>query len=301
MGLQCQGHLKGFRTAILAITLLSGCYLGTSQEQVGKPFITNYSYQEYEGSPVNWWELEDEKGVMYFANGIGVLQYDGVNWKVIPMNDSARCLVQDDMGTIYVGGIGEFGFLQPDDKGNLTFTSLVDKIPEEHKEFRDVWEVDYYQGRVIFRTEFKLYCWDGEKIKVIESSEGYHVGNIVNGTYYLRIWGRGLCYLKEDDTFALVPNGERFADERIYVILPYDKETVLIGTRNEGFYLFDGENFTPFKTGVDDYVKGKLYLPGVALEDGRFAFNTFSDGTYLTDHDGNLMHTPRKTGCRMVA
>ncbi len=289
MGLQCQGHLKGFRTAILAITLLSGCYLGTSQEQVGKPFITNYSYQEYEGSPVNWWELEDEKGVMYFANGIGVLQYDGVNWKVIPMNDSARCLVQDDMGTIYVGGIGEFGFLQPDDKGNLTFTSLVDKIPEEHKEFRDVWEVDYYQGRVIFRTEFKLYCWDGEKIKVIESSEGYHVGNIVNGTYYLRIWGRGLCYLKEDDTFALVPNGERFADERIYVILPYDKETVLIGTRNEGFYLFDGENFTPFKTGVDDYVKGKLYLPGVALEDGRFAFNTFSDGTYLTDHDGNLI------------
>ena len=66
----------------------------------------------------------------------------------------------------------------------LEYISLVDKIPEEHRAFEDVWEIDYYKGRIIYRTEFKLFCWDGEQMKVISSEEGYHVGNIVNDTYY---------------------------------------------------------------------------------------------------------------------
>lgn len=262
---------------------------GQAQEQIGRPFITNYSYQEYDSGPVNWWALEDEKGNMYFANGGGVLQFDGVNWNLIRIDSGSRCLVKDDQGRIYTGGNGDFGYLEPDVNGSLKFVSLLDKVPQEHNIFQDVWEVDYYKGRVIFRTEFKLYAWDGQTIKVIESEEGYHVGRIVNEVYYLRIWGRGLCYLTEEDTFELVPQGEKFADERIYSILPYDENNILIGTRNEGFYLYDGSDFKPFKTEADPYVKGRLYLPGVALDDGRFAFNTFSDGVYLTDHDGNLI------------
>ncbi|MGB5428889.1 response regulator [Eudoraea sp.] len=260
-----------------------------AQQQLGRPFITNYKYQDYGAGPVNWWAVEDDKGIMYLANGSGVLTYDGVNWDLLRLNNSARCLTKDDKGSIYVGGIGDFGYLQSDVNGSLEYVSLLDKVPEGDRDFRDVWEVDYYNGRVIFRTEFKLYAWDGKIMKVIPSKDGYHVGNVVNDTYYLRIWGVGLCILKDDDTFELVPQGEKFESERIYSILPYDDQTVLIGTRNQGFYLYDGKDFTPFKTEVDPYVKGNLYLPGVALEDGRFVFNTFSDGAFLMDHDGKLI------------
>ncbi len=34
-----------------------------SQEQLGRPLITNYNYQEYDAGPVNWWGLEDEDGI----------------------------------------------------------------------------------------------------------------------------------------------------------------------------------------------------------------------------------------------
>ena len=260
-----------------------------AQEQVGRPFINNYTYQDYSGAPTNWWALEDKDGIMYFANGSGVIQFDGVNWKTIDVDSGARCLTKDSDGIIYAGGNGDFGYLKPDKAGSLQFHSMLEKIPEEHRVFSDVWEVDYFEGRVIFRTEYKLYCWDGENIKVITSEDAYHVGNIVNGIYYLRIWGRGLCYLTKEDTFELVPDGERFSDVRIYVILPYDDNTVLIGTRNDGFYLYDGELFKPFKTEADQYVKEKLYLPGVAMKDGRFVLNTFSNGCYLIDHDGKLI------------
>ncbi len=259
------------------------------QEQVGRPAINNYSYQEYGADPTNWWALEDKDGIMYFAGGDGVLQYDGVSWNVVKVKGGTRSLTKDKDGVIYAGGGGEFGYLKPDSTGKLKFVSLLDKVPEEHKTFSDVWEVDYFEGRVIFRTSFKLFAWDGENMKVIVSKDAYHVGRIVNDTYYLRIWGRGLCVMTEDDTFELVPGGERFANKRIYIILPYDDTNILIGTRNDGFYLYDGESFTPFKTEVDKYVKGNLYMPGAALKNGNFIFNTFSDGVYMVNHQGKLI------------
>jgi signal transduction histidine kinase/CheY-like chemotaxis protein/ligand-binding sensor domain-containing protein len=274
---------------LACLFMISSTFEMLSQEQVGRPFVNNYTYQEYGAGPVSWWALEDKDGIMYFANGDGVLQYDGVNWNLIEVEDGTRCLTKDEEGTIYAGGNGEIGYLKPDTTGKLEFISLMDKVPEEHKVFSDVWEVDFFEGRVIFRTEFKLYCWDGKTMKVIISEDAYHVGSIVNGVYYLRIWGRGLCVLTKDDTFELVPGGERFADKRIYSILPYDDSNILIGTRNEGFYLYDNKNFKPFKTEADEYLKGNLYLPGVALKDGRFVFNTFSDGVYMIDHQGKLI------------
>ena len=281
--------LKKIRAFNIYFFLIIPLFQTIAQEQVGRPFITNYSYQDYSGAPTNWWSLEDEDGIMYFANGNGILQFDGVNWNTIDVENGTRCLTKDSNGKIYAGSNGDFGYLEPDKVGRLQFHSLLEKVPEEHRVFSDVWEVDYFEGRVIFRTEYKLYSWDGETIKVISSEDAYHVGKIVNGIYYLRIWGRGLCYLTKDDTFELVPGGEQFSDERIYVILPYDDKTVLIGTRNKGFYLYDGQEFKPFKTEADNYIKEKIYLPGVALKDGRFVINTFSNGSFLIDHDGKLI------------
>jgi signal transduction histidine kinase/CheY-like chemotaxis protein len=259
-----------------------------AQEQVGRPLITNYKYQEYSAAPINWWALEDDNGIMYFANQADVLQFDGVNWKRIDAGGSSRSMAKDDKGTIYIGGGGDFGFLTPGKTGEMEFVSLLDKIPEEHKVFADVWEIDFYNGRVIFRTEFKLYFWDGESIKVITSKEGYHVGSIVHGVYYLRIWDKGLSILTDNDTFELAPGGEQFASERIYTMLPYE-DKVLIGTRTQGFFLYDGKEFVPFKTEIDEMVKGILYLPGAALDDGRYVINTFGNGAYLMGHDGKFI------------
>ena len=194
-----------------------------AQEQIGRPIINNYTYQDYKAGPINWWATEDDEGIMYFANGSGVLQYDGVNWELTKLDNGARCLVKDSDGTIYVGSEGEIGYLKRDAIGKLQYSSLLDKIPEEHRVISTVWEVDKFKDRIIFRTEFKLFAWDGESMTVITSEEGYHVGKIVNGKYYLRIWGRGLCELKDDDTFEVVPNGEQFADIRIYSLLAYDE------------------------------------------------------------------------------
>ena len=91
-----------------------------AQEQVGRPLINHYTYQEYDGSPINWWALEGQNGFMYFAKVSGVLQFDGVNWESIEIPSSGvRSLVKDDNGVIHVGGSGELGYLEPSNNGVL--------------------------------------------------------------------------------------------------------------------------------------------------------------------------------------
>ena len=162
-----QYHCKsqGLHLCLWLATILFAFPL-SAQQQIGRPLITNYKYQDYLADPVNWWVLEDENGIMYFANNNGVLQYDGVNWDLVDTDALTRSMAKDKDGVIHVGGQGDLGYLATTETGKLEYVSLVDKIPEEHRAFEDVWEIDYYKGRIIYRTEFKLYCWDGENMKI---------------------------------------------------------------------------------------------------------------------------------------
>ena len=167
----------------------------------------------------------------------------------------------------------------------MEYRSLKDQIPEEDRNFAEVWETDFYNGKIYYRTTNRIFAWDGESFEILYSESGYHVGKIVDDTYYLRIWDVGLCYL-DQDTFKLVPNGEKFASERIYQILPYDDDRLLIGTRFDGFYLYDGEDFTRFETPIEEEMQGELYLPGLATGDERFVINSFNNGVYIIDKHG---------------
>ena len=258
----------------------------------GLPFITNYRYQDYNADGINWWAVEDDKGVMYFANGKGILVYDGQRWELIKMPGGtigARSLVKGKDGKIYVGTeAGDVGYVTPGKNGKLEFVSLKDKIPENHRVSTVIWETQLFNGNVYFRTTNKIYIWDYKNFKVLESKEGFHVGNKVNGEYYCRIWTRGLCVLK-NDSFHVVPNGEKFANERIYVMLPYDNNRMLIGTRTQGMFIYDGKEFTPFKTEADPYITNTSLYGGIILSNGLIAMNSFNDGMVIIDKEGKLI------------
>ena len=120
-------NLKSTRHVVLTFALLFYLISGNSllaQEQVGRPLIMNYSYQDYDAAPINWWALEDEQGIMYFANQFGVLQFDGVNWNRIASTGGARCMVQDEKGTIFIGRNEDIGYLEKQSNGSSFFRSV---------------------------------------------------------------------------------------------------------------------------------------------------------------------------------
>ena len=76
------------------------------------------------------------RGILYFANTVGIMEFDGVDWRLINTsnNSAVKSLATDTAtGRVYVGAKGDFGYLHPNTSGKTEYVSLLDKIPEKSK------------------------------------------------------------------------------------------------------------------------------------------------------------------------
>ena len=100
----------------------------THINQFGLPFITNYSNKVYGGHAQNNGVVQDKRGILYFANQEGVLEYDGARWNLI-RKSYILSLSVDSNNIVHVGLYdGTFGYLKPNAIGDLEYVSLSDKL-----------------------------------------------------------------------------------------------------------------------------------------------------------------------------
>lgn len=126
--------------------------------EIGFPLVKNYVSKEYSANVQNWAIVQDHRGVMYFGNGEGVLEYDGVSWRLIRIpNDIVRCLALDEDGKIFVGGINEIGYLESDSSGSLEYISLNKYISKDKINFGDVWRIIVHDDGLYFQTFSSLF------------------------------------------------------------------------------------------------------------------------------------------------
>ena len=125
---------------IFILSIFSCTIFSQKIKELGNPFIKNYSPKIYQGAAQNWAIVQDKRGVMYFGNK-GILEYDGNNWRTISVSNNSfvRSLDIDSSGTIYVGAIGEFGFLDIDETGKLHYVSLSSQLDSAKRNFSSVW------------------------------------------------------------------------------------------------------------------------------------------------------------------
>ncbi len=302
---------------VLAFLLTARYPARANPQETGSPFVTNYPATAYNAHAQNWSIKQGAGGLLYFGNSNGILEYDGVSWRLIPTPKRAfiRSLGIDAAGRVYVGSVGDFGYLAPDSAGQLAFVSLLPRLKPEDRRFTDVWDTHVLNGRVYFLTDARLFrltpagapagqtetgAPHHDSLDVWTSESGFHTSFVVRGHFYVREWGAGLLEMvsgsPRGDFLRLLPGGERFAEERVYVMLPYDERRILIGTREQGLFLFDGSVFTPFSTGADAFLKeNRLFLPGAVLANGTFALGTESGGVAIIDRDGALLQILNKS------
>ncbi len=184
----------------------------------GSLFTRYYSAKEYGAFSQNWAVIQDERGVMVFANGDGILKYDGVAWEFhsLPNLGVVRSLAKDENGRVYVGAYNELGYLDADSIGNYKYVSLLPQLTEEQKQFGNIHKTYSVNGSVIFRTEEGLLIWDDEKILHVEWPENveYKMPFLVEGVLYVHLTGIGLCVLKNYQ-LDLLNGGEFFKDKKI--------------------------------------------------------------------------------------
>ena len=109
--------------------------------EAGGLLIRHYPPTDYNGGGQNWALLQDARGVIYVGSTSALLEFDGVTWRRIqtPTKTTIRSLAADASGRIYVGAVGDLGYIEPDEHGETRFVSLLDKLPEDVRVFEDVW------------------------------------------------------------------------------------------------------------------------------------------------------------------
>ncbi|MDX2304419.1 MAG: two-component regulator propeller domain-containing protein [Microscillaceae bacterium] len=264
----------------------------------GKPFLQNYTPKEYQADPQNWSIVQDNRGVMYFANDQGVLEYDGKKWQLIPTgnNSAVRSLSKNQVGIVFVGGSGEFGYLAPDRQGQMKYFSLKHKLADKDKDFEDVWTTHATSEAVFFHTDRILFRYDLKKKSIktwyAQAESFFFLSYYVHQKLYLLDRKNGLMVL-ENDKIQLVAGGERFKEKNIYILLPFDRQKILLGTREEGLFTYNpkapaDQAFIPFKTEADTLIKeGQLYS-GTVLPHGHFALCTRNRGLIVINKQGKL-------------
>ncbi len=132
--------MKTVFTTFLLLHVTLGWIVGQthSHPETGLPFIQNYPPQTTGGDAQNWQILQDKRGLMYFVNNYGILQYDGQSWRMIPApnNSRMRSLAIDGNGRIYFKAESDIGYLTPDSTATLQTVSLIPRLKNEGSESR---------------------------------------------------------------------------------------------------------------------------------------------------------------------
>ena len=131
-------------------------------KETGFFFNRHYTPKEYGAFPQNWAALQNAQGVMIFANGDGILKYDGVAWEFHSLANLSvvRSLAMDSNGRVYVGAYNELGYLSADAQGNHEYVSLLSHLSPAQRVFDNVHKTYVLNGAVIFNTERSLLIWD---------------------------------------------------------------------------------------------------------------------------------------------
>ncbi len=257
--------------------------------EIGTPFIDIYSPEQYGGSSQNWDILQDTKGHMYFANTDGVLIYDGQTWRRInnPNGNGVHslCLCDD---RLYVGMIGEVGYLDADEYGLLEFISLKDRLPKHDQNFTMLFEAQCNDGYVYFRSTDDTFIYD---INQDSFTKNYHPDGFVGLTRVdssIYIWKNEVGLVGyTGDSSKLILKAEDIVG-RVVDIDRLDHSTYLITTR-DNFYYWEYEK-NKLIASSDINLPREVRLEQTIVIDGKYIISaSLNQGILVFDRSGQLI------------
>ena len=268
------------------------CQFNASFGQDFFPPITNYTTDDYghEYAPDNHGVTQDKSGVMYFGNTGNILAFDGTRWEEIPIVSSrvTRSLYTAQDGTIYVGVMGDFGYLSIDSVGSYKYQSLVDSTLRESNPFNDVWSIIETSDGIFFQSEQQIFQYKNEEINLLPMPSTVHTVFKVNDKLVARMRDFGLMQWN-GDAWQRIEGSEPFEIYAAFGIIPMkDKKEHLIITQEIGLYKLTSQNkVEPIENPNSDFLNKLLIFGAQRIGSNRIALNTFDKGCIIIDYQGN--------------
>lgn len=222
--------LLGFILSIIATVSVA------QTQDIGAPIITNYDAKQYKAHSQNWVSVQDRRGVMYFGNSSGILEFDGQRWQVIPTagNPMIRSLAMGQDGTIFYGAVGDFGYLSTTVSGKVIAISLKTSIPKDEQIFNDVWQIESTSQGIYFLTRSRIFRFAKGKITALPGKLASSQATIINGNLFYADSEQGISLIDGDNIIA-VPQLAGVYNNRRIVMAAFGQHELLVGRLSGDF------------------------------------------------------------------
>ncbi len=270
---------------IISLTFFSLSPANAQSSNMGVPFVSNYSKQDYGAATQNWGITQDSLGVMYFANNQGLLIYDGQNWSTqkLPNRTIVRSVLRGEKRRIYAGGQDELGYFTPDQWGHLRFQSLKDRLPKGFRSFEDVWNLCLQEEILWMRTSRQI-C----RISPTES-EGFRPRGefgymaLVNGAVHAFDTERGILRWTNGN-WELIPSTAALINHTVTGLMT-SGDSLWIATARSGVYISTGQDLFKPEHPVQEFFTQNRIHAMIRLRNQQIAIGTSLAGVLILSPD----------------
>jgi ligand-binding sensor domain-containing protein/DNA-binding CsgD family transcriptional regulator len=259
------------------------------------PPIVNYSPKDYEGGNQNWKIDQSDSNYIYVGNNSGLLEYNGANWKIYPsINHSIIRSVQVIGENIFTGCYMDFGFWKRNSFGNLTYTSLIEKLPKPLLDDESFWNIVHLDNYVLFQSLNRIYIYNliDESFKIIDVISKRAVLFKVRNNVYFQESDKGIFKI-ENGKATLVSNELVFKNKVVVGVFLKNKKLLFL-TEEGKFYFLENEKIIEWNIDASQILSSKSIYCSTMLSDDSFVLGTIADGIYHINADGELIQSINK-------
>ncbi|WP_448518255.1 SpoIIE family protein phosphatase [Rhodoflexus sp.] len=260
----------------------------------GMPFIKNFLPKEYKAGLANWAVVQDNRGILYFGNDNGILEYDGSEWRFIKTGGVIRSLAKDKNGRIYAGGAGHFGYLKADSLGQMRYQPLHTLLAEDKRAFGDVWTVNCLTEGVFFQTDEFIFILKENKgqayLQTVPATTFFTFGYAVRDQFYVQKSEYGLMKWV-GSRLVPVKDTEALSAALISQVLPWGDSELLICVQNMGLYTTQQGKIVKWNTEADEILRDFRSYNAAWIGTGKnktLAIGMLGIGVLMLDEKGKL-------------
>lgn len=290
-------NLRTRRTLSAAVWLACSLVPAAARElhpETGNFLLEKFAPKVYGASPQNWAVLQDQRGIMYFGNTEGLVEFDGVQWRriALPNASTVRSLAMDSKGTIFIGGQGELGYLAPDAQGNAQFVSLLEKLPAEDRKFGEVWSIAATADGVYFSSTGRLMRWrPKEGMRTWKLTNRFRRAYLIDDVLHVQVTSVGLHRL-QNDKLELIPGGEKLENIDMRGVFRHGASNIV--ATQKGCFRITRTGLEPFSFAADAALKEASLYTLNQLNNDLLALGTLRGGLILTNTEGKILRTITK-------
>lgn len=276
----------------------------------GSYIINSYSPDDYNASTQIFSITQDQRGLMYFGNMNGLIEFDGTNWKIYELSNKSlpNAIATDKNGKIFIGATNEIGYLSTCGNGEGKYVSLLKYLPEEERSFNNIIKVLTTTESVGFFTREKIYFYKNDTITIFKPDLPTVYPYSIFDHFILVNRTKGI-YIYRNNNIVLLPHSFSIIENNgIYELLEYDEDNILIMTEKGGACLYNLRNILKtidennnirydfeydelirkLPTSVHHYLNRYTLTESAKLNENLFAFGTLKGGVILMDKHGNI-------------